>query len=146
MNEIDKIKKAIEGKPLDLGEEDYFSSGEKPKQRKIKERIDRLKDELTAENFKEETNNNPLLKEQKIRAVNSNTYGFFKFMSFLFFILLLGSVFVFGYLIYEGKLQSTYEMVINPMFNATVNVENDFDFSHRLHTYYTLYINFTTFE
>ena len=79
--------------------------------------------------YKREANSNPVLKKYGLRLVNNRNYKFFKLMGVLFLIILLSFTGVIFYLGTEGKLSSTYESVINPIFNPEVNVENTYEFN-----------------
>jgi len=55
------------------------------RERMEKERLD---------DYLETAKNNPILQRNKIKFVNSNTYGFFKFVSILFLIVLISFIFL----------------------------------------------------
>jgi len=75
--------------------------------------------------YKAEVNSNPVLKKYDLRLVGNRNYKFFRLMGTFFLITCVCFVGVIFYLGSEGKLSSTYENIINPMFNASVEVENN---------------------
>ena len=82
-----------------------------------------MEDEEVAE-YKDQVNSSPILKKHGLRLVSSSNYRFFKLMAVMFLIICVCFVGVLFYLGFEGKLSSTYENIINPLFNASVEVEN----------------------
>lgn len=103
-----------------------------------KERFQQLeKEKLEREElskFLENAERNELLNKHKIKFVNSNTHTFFKFISIIFLILLSIFLILVGKIAYDGKLQSTYENIINPLFNATIN--NNISFNPKIENEY----------
>ncbi len=103
-----------------LMQQDYF-----PEPKTESKRIKKLKDKLTAEEFKENTNNNALLKENNVIAVNSKGYFFWKLFAVMCFLLLIS----FGYMVfYTDSLDS----FISPNFNNTINIENNFTVDNQI--------------
>lgn len=79
--------------------------------------------------WKDKVNGNPEIKKHGFKLVNIKAHYFYMILSFLFllvFVCFVGGLFYLGY---EGKLSSTYENVINPLFNASVQVENIYTFT-----------------
>jgi len=74
--------------------------------------------------YKAEVNSNPVLKKYGLKLVGNRNYKFFKLMGTVFLIICVCFVGMLFYLGSEGKLSSTYENIINPMFNASVDVDN----------------------
>ena len=74
--------------------------------------------------YKAEVNSNLVLKKYGLKLVGSRNYKFFKLMGVMFLIVCVSFIGVLFYLGSDGKLSSTYENIINPMFNASVNVDN----------------------
>jgi len=74
--------------------------------------------------YKAEVNSNPVLKKYGLKLVGSRNYKFFRLMGTVFLIICVCFVGVLFYLGSEGKLSSTYENIINPMFNASVQFDN----------------------
>ena len=63
---------------------------------------------------------------------------FYRIMIIGFFLLLLVTV----YLIYEDRFKSEVTTTINPLFNATVNTDNKYDFNPTTENKYTNNNNF----
>ena len=78
--------------------------------------------------WKESVNSNPIVKENGFKLVKELKHNIFIVLGVLFLLVLVSFVGTVFYLGMEGKLSSTYENIINPMFNASVKVENTFDF------------------
>jgi len=74
--------------------------------------------------YQKQVNSNPVLKKYGLKLVRNRNYKFFKLMGVLFLLICLTFIGVIFYLGSEGKLSSTYESVINPLFNASVQVDN----------------------
>ena len=78
--------------------------------------------------WKDKVDKNPIVKEKGFKLVKTRKHNFFMFLGVLFLFVSISFVGVLFYLGYEGKLGSTYENVINPLFNASVTIENSYDF------------------
>ena len=74
--------------------------------------------------YKQAVNSNPTLNKYGLKLVRNRNYQFFKLTGVLFLLICLAFTVVIFYLGSEGKLSSTYESVINPLFNASVQVDN----------------------
>lgn len=93
--------------------------------------------------YKKQVNSNPVLNKYGLKLVRSRNYKFFKLMGVLFLMVCLVFTGVIFYLGIEGKLSSTYESVINPMFNPEVKVENIYEFNPSTENKYSFNPNYT---
>ena len=74
--------------------------------------------------YKANVNSDPTIKKYGLRLVGNRNYKFFKLIGITFLIICVSFIGVLFYLGTEGKLSSTYENIINPLFNASVKVDN----------------------
>jgi len=79
--------------------------------------------------YKQEVNSNPVLKKYGLKLVNQRNYKFFKLTGVIFLLICVSFTGVILYLGIEGKLSSTYDSVINPIFSPEVKVENIYKFN-----------------
>jgi hypothetical protein len=91
---------------------------------KLKEKSDKLQKKIDAETFKEKVNTNQFLHENGIIAVKSKGYFFYKIMTVLFFLVILGSMSLFFYLVISDRLG-----IFRPVFNNMQNNTFDNDYS-----------------
>ena len=91
------------------------------------------------EKEREVVNNTLLHRENKV--VSKLSYNFWRLLGvcFLFFFILLSLISL--YLIYDGKFQSTIQTTISPLFNASINTNNQYSFIPNTNNNY--YNNFT---
>ncbi len=92
--------------------------------------------------YKKQVNSNPILKKYGLRLVNRRNYRIFQVMGILFLLIFASLVGTFLYLGTEGKLSSTYETIINPLFNASVKVENSYEFKPKTENDYEFFNEF----
>lgn len=108
----------------------------------LSKKMKKLQKQFNAEEVKEEANNVP-----GVKAVSPISFGFYKIMTFLFFIFIVGSFIFFGYLIKSDKLngviQSTFNQTTNIQVDNTydinVPVENNYD--NKFNNNFTIYNN-----
>lgn len=79
------------------------------------------------EDYKEEFNNNPILKEHNQKIVNGRWH---RFLKFFFFTIILAGMGFFLFLVYDGSFKSEINHVVNlePQINNTIKVDNSYDF------------------
>jgi len=123
---------------------DDFTEKEKERLKKLQEEIKNEIDKARARRFKDEVNSNPLLKKNKVKAVDWRSYLFFKVSAIIFLASLIGIGSWFGYMAWEGKLNTDILLnntIINK-FDPNVNVNNDYQFSPTTNNQYnhTIYI------
>lgn len=114
-----------------------------PKLNELKEKVKEREEYIKVQDFKENVNQNPLLREHGVIAVNISEHMFYKFFTFFIFLLILTGLIVVGWMIANGKLDG----LVKPVFNNQVdnNVQNSYNFSPETNNQYTHKIdnNFT---
>lgn len=90
-----------------------------------------------------EVNSNPEIKKHGFKLVNLRTHYFYMTLAVMFLLILSVFVGVLFYLGMEGKLSSTYENIINPLFNASVNITNTYTFTPSTANAYSFNPNYT---
>ena len=118
--------------------EDSFSGYINEKPEPIESDKSYFKDEKSESEKRKEWNDNLFDKSGNI-LVSKGNHTFWKVLGILFIVSLLSVSIIFLYLVEKGKIQSIYDLTINPMFNATVN--NAYDFKPQ--TTNNIYINNT---
>lgn len=102
-------------------------------------------------NKKEKINewNEKIFKDSEAQVVSNSSLLFFKIITFLFFVLLLGSFIFFCYMIYNDKLDGLIKSEFNQTTDVDVNNEYKFspetsvqnDYQHDIYVNNTHYIN-----
>ena len=105
--------------------------------------------EKKSEKEKKEEWNSEVFKDSKHTLVTNKSKNFWKVVGILFFIFLIAQASFIIYLIYDGKLQSITEIVLEPNYtiqsfnNFTIHNDNNInnEYQHDINVNTTIYVN-----
>lgn len=105
-----------------------------------------LPKELTPDEWIDKVNKMDGVKDNNIVVVKGTKHTFYKVMTFLFFLLILGGIGGVIYLGYNGHLNNLISTTVNPYFNSTTNVDAPITNNNNINPTIPIYNNITTYN